>query len=79
MKTGMGARENPLLLVITTAGSDRSGPCYSLEKDVEKILEGTLQNERLFGIMYGIDQKDDWNVRSRADQSEPELRRVGIF
>jgi phage terminase large subunit-like protein len=78
MKTGMGARENPLLLVITTAGSDRSGPCYSLEKDVEKVLEGTLQNDRLFGIMYGIDQKDDWKSEAALIKANPNYG-VSVF
>jgi phage terminase large subunit-like protein len=51
MRTGMGARKNPLLFEVTTAGSDRSSPCYSRHLDVKKMLEGHIVNERLFGII----------------------------
>lgn len=55
MATGMGAREQPLLWTITTAGSNTSGPCYALHQDVVRMLEGTVPNERLFGLIYTID------------------------
>ena len=32
-ETGMGARSNPLMLQITTAGSDTGGPCYAARND----------------------------------------------
>lgn len=60
METGMGARSQPLLLVITTAGSDISGPCYQHQVELQKVLEGVVENDRRFGIIYGIDEGDDW-------------------
>ena len=59
METGMGARERPLSLIITTAGDNLSGPCYALQKELEKILEGVTENERFWGIIYTIDDEDD--------------------
>jgi phage terminase large subunit-like protein len=73
METGMGARENPLLLVITTAGSDRSGPCYQLQKDLEKVLEGRIRNDRLFGIVYTADKEDDWKLEVAIIKANPNL------
>jgi phage terminase large subunit-like protein len=60
MRTGMGARDNPYCLEITTAGSDRSSPCYAKHLEAKKVLEGTLQNDRLFAIIFTIDEGDDW-------------------
>ena len=40
METGMGAREQPIMLVITTAGSSIGGPCHQLIRDSERMLEG---------------------------------------
>jgi phage terminase large subunit-like protein len=54
MQTGMGAREQGLLLVITTAGSNIDGPCHILQGDVEKMLDGLVENENLFGIIYTV-------------------------
>lgn len=58
--TGMGARSQPLLFIISTAGIDTSVPCYDKQKEVEKVLEGVLEREDLFSILYGIDADDDW-------------------
>ena len=33
MRTGMGARKQPLLLVITTAGDNLAGPCKAMQED----------------------------------------------
>jgi phage terminase large subunit-like protein len=60
MKTGMGARREPLLLIITTAGFDTSFPCYDEHLQAIKILEGTLEKDNVFCILYGIDDGDDW-------------------
>lgn len=60
METGMGAREQPLLLVITTAGYNLASPCFDMHDESCKVLEGTVELEDLFCIMYGIDEKDDW-------------------
>lgn len=71
MKTGMGARRNPLLLVITTAGSDRSGPCYALQQDAEKVLLGKTQNDRFFALIYGIDPDEDWKSELALRKANP--------
>lgn len=60
MLTGMGARSQPLLLIITTSGADISGPCYQHQVELQKILEGVVQNDQRFGIIFTIDDDDDW-------------------
>jgi phage terminase large subunit-like protein len=60
METGMGAREQALMFVITTAGSDTSGPCYEMHLKATKILERTVIDEAFFSIIYSIDKDDDY-------------------
>lgn len=70
MDTGMGARDQPLILVITTAGSDTSGPCYEMELEAIKIIEGTLEKDNVFVMMFGIDKEDkfeDFEVWKKAN------------
>jgi len=69
MKTGMVGRQNPL--IITTAGSDLSGPCRLRQDDVEKMLDGALPDDRLFGIIYTIDTEDDWATEEAARNANP--------
>jgi len=71
METGMAAREQPLSLVITTAGDNLSGPCYSLLKDLEKILEGTTENDAFWGIVYTVDPEDDWTTEAALRKANP--------
>lgn len=54
-----GAREQSLLWTITTAGTDRSGICYERRTHVTKILDRVVRDDRVFGIIYTLDDGDD--------------------
>ncbi len=60
IETGTGSREQPVLWLITTAGSNRSGICYEQRSYVIKILSGVIEDDEYFGIIYTLDQDDDW-------------------
>ena len=57
--TARGAREQSLLWTITTAGTDRSGICYERRTHITKILDKVVRDDRVFGIIYTIDDNDD--------------------
>ena len=78
MRTGMGARKQPLLWIITTAGVNIAGPCHDLQRDVEKVLEGTIQREELFGIVYTVDADDDWTSELALKKANPNFG-VSVF
>lgn len=71
METGMGAREQPLMLQITTAGNNIAGPCYMAETEYKKLLEGVYQDERVFVLMYGIDEGEDWTTEEALIKANP--------
>lgn len=73
MWTGMGARSQPLLLVITTAGSNIGGPCFAHQIELQKVLEGVVVDERRFGIVYTIDRGDDWTDPLVLAKANPNL------
>ena len=60
LDTARGARDQSLLASITTAGSDRAGICYEQRTYVVKVLEGVFDDERYFGVIYTLDDDDDW-------------------
>lgn len=78
MITGMGAREQPLALVITTAGDNIAGPCYDMRDTVRKVLEKVSNDEELFGIVYTIDQGDDWSDPAVVRKANPNCD-VSVF
>lgn len=59
IETGTGARAQPLIWAITTAGSNRAGICYEQQSYVRKILDGVHDDPTYFGIIYSIDEGDD--------------------
>lgn len=72
LRSGMAARKQPLFFIITTAGSDRNGPCYEYRNSiVKKVLDGTISNEGLFGIIYSIDEGDDWQDPKVWEKANP--------
>lgn len=73
MATGMGARSQPLLLVITTAGNNIGGPCYQHQVELQKILDGVISDERRWGIVYGLDSGDDWTHPDALLKANPNL------
>jgi phage terminase large subunit-like protein len=71
MATGMGARSQPLLMVITTSGNNIGGPCYVHQVELQKVLEGVTENEQRFGIIYTIDATDDWTQLDSLIKANP--------
>jgi phage terminase large subunit-like protein len=71
MRSGMGARKQPLLWIITTAGSTIFGPCHSMQRDVEQVLDGVIHREELFGVIYTIDADDDWTTEAALRKANP--------
>lgn len=59
METGMGAREQPLLLVISTAGTNPYGPCKELWDECVRMLNGSEPDDELLALIYTIDSDDD--------------------
>lgn len=71
MRTGMLAREQALQLIITTAGDNIAGPCYMEFEDCKKILEGVIDNDEVFAIIYTIDDDDDWMTELAIQKANP--------
>jgi len=73
MQTGMGAREQPLMFVITTAGSNMAGPCYEKRLEAQKILNGVFEDDRFFTLIYGLDEGDDYKDPDSWAKANPNL------
>ena len=71
VETGTGKRDNSLLWVITTAGSNRSGICYEVRSFVTKLLNKVFEDDSQFGIIYGLDEGDDWTHKDSLIKANP--------
>ncbi len=59
METALGARRDPLLSAITTAGYVLDGICTEVRKYLISVLEGKRQDDSIFGYVYTLDDGDD--------------------
>jgi phage terminase large subunit-like protein len=73
IETATGARSQPLIWSITTAGSNRAGICYEQRDYASKILKGVHQDETYFGVIYTLDDADDWADESVWIKANPNL------
>lgn len=73
LRSAMGARKQPLLRGITTAGFDRNSFAYELRSMIVKILEKTVQKDNIFGIIYTIDDPEKWDSESEWAKANPNL------
>ncbi|WP_337883823.1 terminase large subunit [Chromobacterium haemolyticum] len=71
MISGMGAREQPLAFIITTSGFNLAGPCYEKRVEAEKVLQGLVENNELFCIMFSADEDDDPYVPETLIKANP--------
>jgi phage terminase large subunit-like protein len=60
IRNSMGARRQPLLFTITTAGFNREAPCYKHRQYCANVLSGAIQDDALFSVIYSLDEGDDW-------------------
>ncbi|EMK7708190.1 TPA: terminase large subunit [Yersinia enterocolitica] len=73
MLTGMGSRRQPIMWAITTAGYNIEGPCYDKRREVIEMLNGTVPNDELFGIIYTVDEGDDWTLPASLKKANPNM------
>jgi phage terminase large subunit-like protein len=88
IETATGARSQPLVAAITTAGSNREGICYEQRSYVCRILNTTLKrhdglgyrvdgdvvtDETYFGMVYTVDEEDDWTNEGCWIKANPNL------
>lgn len=73
IETATGARSQPMVSAITTAGSNRSGICYELRTYTTKVLDGVVDDPTWFGIIFTLDDGDDWRDPAMWRKANPNL------
>lgn len=76
LESGMVAREQPLMCIITTRGFNRHGPLGQLEKTYISILNEELENDSVFPLIFSLDKGDKWDDQKVWCKSNPGLGRA---
>ena len=73
IKSAMGARRQPLLLSISTAGYVNESIYDELIKRATAVLAGTSRESRLAPFLYTIDDIEKWNDINELQKSNPNM------
>lgn len=73
LQSGQGMRENPMQIIITTAGFDKLSPCYEMRTMCTEVLSGVKEDYSLFAMIFTLDETDDWKNPNVWIKSNPNL------
>ena len=73
LKSGMGARPEPLLLSCSTSGYQNDGIYDEILKRSTRFLLGDSKESRLLPVLYMIDDIEKWNDINELRKSNPNL------
>ena len=73
LQSSQGMRDNPMAVIITTAGFDKLGPCYQYREMCTEVLSGLKENDALFAAIFSPDEGDDWKDPETWQKSNPNL------
>jgi phage terminase large subunit-like protein len=71
LETATGARDQPLLFPISTAGVNMGGICYELLIYLRKLLQQVAHDETFFGVEYTVDEEDDYFSEAAHRKANP--------
>lgn len=73
LHTATGARRQPLIVEITTAGFDQESICYEHYDYSKQVLAGTIQDDTWFAFIAEADEGDDWMDPATWAKANPNL------
>lgn len=71
MQSASVNRRQPLFWLITTSGRDKSLPCFGYRQLIIDILEGKKTQADTFGVIYTLDDTDDWKDPRSWQKANP--------
>lgn len=73
LRTSQGARRQPLMYAITTAGFDQQSLCFDLNRYTRQVLEQTIEDDSFTGLIFTIDEEDNWEDSDNWIKANPNL------
>lgn len=71
LTTSMGARRQPMLVAITTAGYDRESVCWEQHEYARQVTSGVIDDPAFFGYIAAADETDDWQDPATWAKANP--------
>jgi phage terminase large subunit-like protein len=73
LDTATGARRQPIVAAITTAGQEETTFCGEMHDYSQRILDGRVEDEGFLALIYSLDEGDDWRDPAVWEKANPNL------
>jgi len=73
IESSMASRSEPMMDIITTAGFNRTTPCYTFRDVCIKVLQGIVEQDDLFPMIFSMDEDDDWEDQQMWQKANPNM------
>lgn len=73
LESSVGMRTQPLILYVTSAGFDMTGPCYEMRQICVSILNNKIEDDTLGGFIFEMDEEDDIEDPNNWIKCQPNL------
>ncbi len=73
LNTSTGARRQPLVVAITTAGYDRESICWEQHEYARQVAEGIIEDDSFYPAIFAADEADDWLDEAVWHKANPSL------
>lgn len=73
LKSSQGMRQQPLAIIITTAGFNLDGPCHDMYTFSIEILNKIKSMDNFFPFIFQLDEEDDWTDKKNFMKCQPNL------
>lgn len=73
MKTSQASRENPMAILITTAGLNMDSFCYHFRQNCIEVLYDLKKDDSQMTFIYSLDDGDDYREKENWIKANPNL------
>jgi phage terminase large subunit-like protein len=71
--TSTGARRQPLVVLMTTAGFDRESICWEYHEYARQVRDGIVEDESFLPVLYAAGEEEDWLDEATWARANPNL------
>lgn len=73
LRSAIGARDQPIIRAITTAGFDKNSFCYKRRQYAIQVLEKSVVDDTHFALIFTVDDPEKWDDPVEWKKANPNL------
>lgn len=73
LRTGTRSRRQPLMVGVTTSGTNRQSFNFEMDEYTRKVVSGKVPDDSFFGLLFTLDEGDDWEDELNWIKANPNL------